>query len=232
MEQIKRNLDKLEQRISAVCQKNGVNRDDITLIAVTKGASLEQIKAVWQLGYTNFGENRLPHLKQAYDFINALAGGDSVKWDMIGHLQRNKVSAFLPLVSRIHSVDSLRLAAEIERIAPKLGKKVDIFLQVNCSGEGQKYGIAPEMAVEFANQVCEGFSALNVVGIMTMAEYTNDVAKITRTFALAKDIFEKIKSQGFAPPFFNRLSMGMTNDYEIAIANGATDIRVGSAIFG
>lgn len=230
MEQIKKNLDKLEQRISVACEKAGRKREDILLVAVTKTASLEQIKAVYDLGYRCFGENRLPHLKESYEFISKFPQGQ-VQWDMIGHLQRNKVSAILPLVHRIHSVDSLRLAAEIEKTAAKLDKKPDIFLQVNCSAEEQKYGIDPNQAAELAHQISEQFHSLNLVGLMTMAEFTSDTHKITSTFRLAKDLFEKIKSSSFAPSCFGRLSIGMTNDYEIAIAEGATDIRVGSAIF-
>lgn len=231
MSKIKQNLHKIEENIDVFCGKAGRKREEITLIAVTKTATMEQIKEIYDLGYRVFGENRLPHLSEAHKFMSALAcpsGG--VKWDMIGHLQRNKVGDVLRLVERIHSVDSLRLAVEINKTAIKLNRTAEIFLQVNCSNEDQKSGISPQEALETAHQICE-MPNLCLTGIMTMAAFTDDQSQITSAFRLAKKTFDNIKTAGFAGGKFTKLSMGMTNDYKIAIMEGATDLRIGSAIF-
>ncbi len=232
MSKIKANLDKIEDNIALLCEKVGQKRESITLVAVTKTADFEQIREIYDLGYRVFGENRLPHLKQAFDFMSVYAPkSDPVKWDMIGHLQRNKVADFLPMVDRVHSVDSLRLAEEISKTAQKLNRRADIFVQVNCSNEDQKFGISPETAFELAHQICEQLPLLRLTGVMTMAAFTDDDSQITASFRLAKKVFDKIKDAGFAGGQFSRLSMGMTNDYHIAIMEGATDLRIGSAIF-
>jgi len=232
MSKIKENLDKIEENIALLCKKAGKNRDDITLVAVTKTAAPEQIKEVYDLGYRVFGENRLPHLSQAFEYMsNSAPKNDPVRWDMIGHLQRNKVADFLPMVERIHSVDSMRLADQISQTAQKLNRTVDVFIQANCSNEDQKFGISPDQAVELAQMICEQLPVLRLTGVMTMAAFTDDQLQIAASFRLAKKIFDRIKDAGFAGGQFSRLSMGMTNDYHIAIMEGATDIRIGSAIF-
>ncbi len=231
MSKIKENLDRIEENIAVSCAKAGTKREDITLVAVTKTAGLEQIREIYDLGYREFGENRLPHLKQAFEYMNDYApADDAVRWDMIGHLQRNKVADFLPMVARIHSVDSLRLAVEINKTAQKLNRTVEIFMQVNCSNEEQKFGISPDEAIELAQQICEQLPLLRLRGIMTMAAFSDDQSQITASFRLAKSVFDRIKDAPFAGSGFSRLSMGMTNDYQLAITEGATDLRIGSAI--
>jgi pyridoxal phosphate enzyme (YggS family) len=232
MSKIKENLEIIEERLSRCAEKSGRQRNDIELVVVTKASDINQIKEVYELGYRVFGENRLPHLTDVFNQMGDYAGfEDRVRWDMIGHMQRNKVKNFLPLVDRIHSLDSLRLAREIEKVAASLERRFDTFLQVNCSGEDQKYGIEPEAAVDAAAQIASECPSINLVGVMTMAAFTADESEIAASFALARKTFERIKGSDCVGGGFSRLSMGMTNDYEIAIAEGATDVRIGSAIF-
>ncbi|MFI4912504.1 MAG: YggS family pyridoxal phosphate-dependent enzyme [Sedimentisphaeraceae bacterium JB056] len=231
MSEIKRNLEEIEEKIEICCGKSGRSRSDVQLVAVTKASDIEQIKEVYDLGYRVFGENRLPHFTEVSSVMSEYAGDDPVQWDMIGHMQRNKVKNFLPLSTRIHSLDSLRLAREVEKVAAGLGRKFDSFLQINCSGEQQKHGIEPPEAAEIAEQIVKECPSINLVGVMTMAAFTDDVSQIASSFRLAKTTFDGIKANDWAGEAFSRLSMGMTNDYEIAIMEGATDIRVGSAIF-
>ncbi len=232
MSKIKENLDKIEQKVDFCCQKASRNRKDVNLVVVTKTATVEQIKEVYELGYRNFGENRLPHLKEVSTAMADFAPeNDPIVWDMIGHMQRNKVKQFLPLVSRIHSIDSLRIISEIVKVADSLGRGFDCFLQVNCSGEQQKYGIEPRQAADLADEITTNFPQICLVGLMTMAPFTLDTHEITKTFRLAAKLFDDIKTSACCGNHFSRLSMGMTNDYEIAIAEGATDIRIGSAVF-
>lgn len=232
MSKIKENLNKIEEKMDICCKKASRKRNDVQLVAVTKTASIEQIKEVYDLGYRVFGENRLPHFTEVTEYMNNYASmNDPIQWDMIGHMQRNKVKNFLPLSDRVHSLDSMRLANEIQKVADSLGRVVDVFLQVNCSGEQQKYGLAPEATAEIVDHVRSECSSIRLVGLMTMAAFTDDVSQVASSFRLARKTFDDINASGFAGSDFSRLSMGMTNDYEIAIAEGATDIRVGSAIF-
>ncbi len=232
MSKIKKNLDKIEEKMDFCCKNTKRSRDDVNLVVVTKTATIEQIKEVYSLGYNIFGENRLPHLKEAATGMAKFTDENSViKWDMIGHMQRNKVRHFLPLVERIHSLDSLRLAAEIEKVGAELGRRFDAFLQVNCSQEQQKYGIDPAAAGELAEEISSQYPHIRLVGLMTMAAFTDSTSRIAATFRLAAKLLSDIKSAGYGGSEFKRLSMGMTNDYEIAIMEGSTDVRIGSAIF-
>ncbi len=232
MSKIKENLDRIEERISVCCDKASRRRDQIRLVAVTKTAGIEQIKELYDLGYRVFGENRLDHLEAVAAEMDNYAAEDSpVQWEMIGHIQRNKAKRILPIVSSVHSLDSLRLAKEIEKNAGLLGRGFDVFIQVNSSGEPQKYGAEPEAVSELAGKITDQCPSIRLVGLMTMAPFTDDVAVIAECFRRTRWIYEDVKKSGNITKDFNRLSMGMTNDYEIAIAEGATDLRIGSAIF-
>jgi PLP dependent protein len=231
---IKDNLKRIEENINSACRKSGRSREEITLIAVTKTVGIQEIIEVITAGYTELGENRLPHLEEAAsltaDYIENNSPGTKVSWHMIGHLQRNKVRKLLPISQTIHSVDSLRLAEEISSAAQKYNITAEIFLQANCSGEQQKYGIEPAEAVELAGQIVE-MPHIKLAGVMTMAAFTDNETEIRKTFIRAREIFEKIRAGGISPETCKYLSMGMTNDYTIAVEEGATHLRIGSAIF-
>ena len=241
MSNIAENLKIVEEKIKDACKRAGRSRESVEMIIVTKTATAEEICEVVKLGYSNFGENRIPHLKQVSQEVakfiletNAEVSKPTlpsrISWQMIGHLQRNKVKQILPLVSSIHSLDTLRLAEEINTAAGKLQMKPKVYLQVNCSGEPQKYGVPVGAATYLAEQICT-MPHLQLIGMMTMAPLTDDQDRIRSSFRRAKEIFDDICDLEFHESSFKYLSMGMSNDYEIAIEEGATHLRIGSAIF-
>ena len=235
---ISERLEQIEENIAAACQRSGRNPDEVKLIVVTKTAAFDQIKEVIEAGYTDLGENRVQHFKQVHEeaaaFLKVNEGNpaipDSVNWHMIGHVQRNKVKASLKMSSLIHSVDTLRLAEEIEITAGKMGITADVLLQVNCSGEPQKYGVPVGAAIHLAEQIVS-LNNIRLRGLMMMAPLTKDKDVVRACFVRAREIFEEIQSERYVGSDFTQLSMGMSQDYEIAVEEGATLLRIGSAIF-
>ncbi|HEY7115856.1 MAG TPA: YggS family pyridoxal phosphate-dependent enzyme [Tepidisphaeraceae bacterium] len=235
-------LDEVRARIAAAAGKAGREPREVTLIAVTKTAAPEQIREIVQLGVSDLGESRVQVITQRIAQVNEFLARQrthgepgavpaKLRWHMIGHLQRNKVKPLLPLVDYIHSVDSLRLAEEIETAGGKLGKKVPIMLEINASEEGQKFGVAVGAAVHLAEQI-DSMPHVALVGLMTMAPLTDDQEKCRFVFARTREIFEEMKWHKIGGSHFRHLSMGMSNDFEVAIAEGATMVRVGTSLFG
>jgi PLP dependent protein len=230
-------LRQIQDSIVSACENAGRKPQDVRLIVVTKTASVEQILEVIRAGFYELGENRVQHLKQIADQVNeSLAStnqanlSSEVRWHMIGHLQRNKVKPTLQICSMIHSVDTLRLAEEIDTAAEKLHVHAPVLLQVNCSNEPQKYGAPVGAAIHLAEQI-GSMPNLRLEGLMTMAPLTMDKELVRSCFARARELYEEIKSEKIAGSKFRQLSMGMSGDYEIAIEMGATMLRIGSAIF-
>ncbi len=231
-------LKQIEENIAGVCARAQRDVGQVKVVVVTKTIPLASVKEVIDLGYTELGENRVSHMKQLAGEVAQLprqqAGdndaGTKVNWHMIGHLQRNKVKQVLKISSMIHSVDTLRLAEEISNAGDKLGTRPDILLQVNCSGEPQKYGSPVGAAIHLAEQFAT-MKNLRLTGLMTMAPLTRDKDVVRACFVRARELFEEIRAERFCGTEFNQLSMGMSQDYEIAIEEGATILRIGSAIF-
>ena len=236
-------LADVKDRIAKACAKAGREASEVTLIAVTKTAAPEQIREIVQLGVSDLGESRVQVLTQRAAQMNeqlqrrmthgadAAKPPDKVRWHMIGHLQRNKVKAVLPLASVIHSIDSLRLAEEIDAQAAKLGRKMPVLMQVNAGEEPQKFGVAVGAAVHLAEQV-DSMPNLQLVGLMTMAPLEAPEQKVRQAFSRTREIFEELKWHKIGGTALRHLSMGMSNDFELAIAEGATLVRVGSLLFG
>ena len=234
-------LNEVKDRIAAACAKAGRQPNEVTLIAVTKTAAPEQIREIIQLGVGDLGESRVQVLAQRAPTINEfhqrqLQRGDApmpakLRWHMIGHLQRNKIKQVLPLVDVIHSIDSLRLAEELDAQAAKANRKLPVLLQVNASEEPQKFGVAVGASVHLAEQI-DTMPALQLVGLMTMAALDASEAESRRIFARTREIFEEMRWHKIGGAHLRHLSMGMSNDFEPAIAEGATMVRVGSLIFG
>lgn len=234
-------LAEIRQRIAAAATKAGRDPAEVTLIAVTKAAAPEQVRELLQLGVGDLGESRVQVLTQKVSQVNEFfqrrqkSGDESlparIRWHLIGHLQRNKAKAVLPLVDFIHSIDSLRLAEELETLAGKLGKKIPVLLQINASEEPSKYGVAVGASVHLAEQI-DSMSHLAMVGLMTMAplDATPDAARFV--FSRTHEIFEEMKWHKIGGAAFKHMSMGMSNDFEAAIAEGATMLRIGTALFG
>ena len=231
-------LAKVEENISEACERAGRDVRELTIVIVTKTVNIDSIKEVIDLGYTNFGENRVQHLRQAAsDVAEYLQSQESpdviipdVKWHMIGHLQRNKVKQVLKIASLVHSVDTLRLAEEISIAATKAGTEAKVLLQVNCSGEPQKYGVPVGAATHLAEQIAT-MDGIRLSGLMTMAPLTLNKDVVRACFVRARELFEEIRGEMVVGGDFCDLSMGMSQDYEIAIEEGATILRIGSAIF-
>ncbi len=217
------NLKSVTQRIAICCEKSGRQPDDVKLICVTKEASLKEIEEVLQAGVKDIGENRIQDAVLKHRSI-----GNRAIWHLIGHLQTNKVKDAVKIFSLIHSVDSIRLAKEIDKEAGKLNKIQDILVQVNTSGEESKFGLAPAEALPFFKEVSL-YPNINILGFMTIAPEVDDPEKARSCFRRLRELRDYINSQLPTPD--SQLSMGMSNDFEIAIEEGATIVRVGRAIF-
>jgi pyridoxal phosphate enzyme (YggS family) len=238
MAKISERIKHVKETIDFICARVGRDPREVKLVIVTKSATVEGIKEVIRLGFRDLGENRVQQLKKVSawvtEFLNAPESNSAptkkVNWHMIGHLQRNKVRQVLPIVSLIHSVDTLRLAEEINASAPKLGLCPRILLQVNTSDEPQKYGVRVGAATHLAEQI-ETLPNLKLVGLMTMAPLTHNKDLIRASFVRARELFIEMRGERIVGPEFTELSMGMSSDYEVAIEEGATILRIGSAIF-
>lgn len=234
-------LKDVQSRIAAAAETAKRDPRQITLIAVTKTAAPEQIREIIQLGVGDLGESRVQILTQRAGQITefyqrrAAYGDDAVaprlRWHMIGHLQRNKVKSVLPAVSLLHSVDSLRLAEELESQAAKLERKVALLMQVNASEEPQKFGVAVGAAVHLAEQI-DSMPHLQILGLMTMAPLNSSESEARHCFARTREIFEEMKWHKIGGERLRHLSMGMSSDFEPAIAEGATMVRIGTLLFG
>ncbi len=234
-------LDEVKDRIAAAAVKAKRDPAEVTLIAVTKYAAPEQIREILQLGVADLGESKVQQLIQRAAQLNEFVarrvaqgvGGvpDRIRWHMIGHLQRNKVKPLLPLVAAVHSVDSLRLAEEIETHCTKLDRKMPVMLQINSSEESSKFGVAVGAAVHLAEQL-DTMPHLQLVGLMTMAPADANESAIRQCFSRTREIFDELKWHKIGGSSLRHLSMGMSNDFEIAIAEGATMVRIGSTLFG
>ncbi|ODG89854.1 MULTISPECIES: YggS family pyridoxal phosphate-dependent enzyme [Bacillaceae] len=219
---VKQNYERISEQINGA--KVRANRDDdVTLIAVTKQVSTEVAKEVLAEGILQLGENRFEGLKEKQDHIKS-----DVIWHFIGSLQTRKVKDVIHRIDYLHSLDRLSLAEEIQKRA---AEPLKCFLQVNVSGEDSKHGIDPNDVIEFARQLSE-FDKVQVVGLMTMAPFTEDVTIIRNSFKGLKELQEKVKELQIANIPCSELSMGMSNDFEIAIEEGATFIRIGTDLVG
>jgi pyridoxal phosphate enzyme (YggS family) len=233
------NLRRVRERIAEAAIRGGRRPEDVRLVAVTKAVDLEVAKLLLDLGQLDLGENRVQQLVKRASLIDeqmqrrAAAGSETfgrVRWHMIGHLQRNKVRQILPMVTLIHSMDTLRLAEEISARAEKGGQPCEVLLQVNVSGEKSKSGV-PAAAAPYLIEQIASLPKLDILGLMTMAPLVDDPEKVRGVFVRARELFEEIRAARKAGPRFTHLSMGMSNDYQVAIEEGATLVRVGSALF-
>ena len=223
---LKENLKNVEEKIKKACTDAGRKREEVTLIAVSKTKPLETVKEANELGVRVFGENKVQELVDKYDALPK-----DIHWHMIGHLQRNKVKYIIDKVDLIHSVDSLRLAEAIEKEAAKRGITVNILIEVNVAGEESKFGLAPEAVDEFVEAVAQ-FEHIRVKGLMTIAPFVENPEENRSVFTALKKLSVDIAKKNVDNVNVSMLSMGMTNDYQTAIEEGATMVRVGTGIFG
>ena len=223
-EYIKENLRAVNDKIAMAVEKSGRSPREITLVAVSKTHQAEALKVAVDFGATDLGEARM---QEAEPKILSLGG--IARWHMIGHLQTNKVKKAIGLFDLIQSVDSLKLAEEIDRRAVEINKKIDCLIEVNSSGEESKYGVSPDKLMELLERA-NRLENINTVGIMTIGPFVKDESLIRGVFRQTGDLFRR--GQELIGDSFKTLSMGMSDDFEIAIEEGSNMIRVGTAIFG
>ncbi|NOX90244.1 MAG: YggS family pyridoxal phosphate-dependent enzyme [Calditrichaeota bacterium] len=225
MNTIKEALRKTEERINRACERCGRRREEITLIAVTKTFPPEVIQQAYDLGLKVFGENRPQEFRDKSKILP-----DDIEWHFIGHLQTNKIKYVVPRARLIHSVDSMHLAEALSEFAVKKKVTVPILLEVNTSGEQTKFGFKPD-EVEKAFELIAQLQGLQLKGLMTIGPFTEDQRLIRKAFVCLRQIREKLRDE-WGKEKTAALSMGMSGDFEIAIEEGSTHIRLGTAIFG
>ena len=223
---LKENLESVEARIQAACDRAGRKRDEVTLIAVSKTKPVSMLQEAYDLGVRIFGENKVQEIRDKYEALPK-----DIEWHMIGHLQTNKVKYIVDKVKLIHSVDSLNLAETIEKEAEKHNCTADILLEVNVAEEESKFGLKSEEVLPLYDEIRQ-YSHINVRGLMTIAPFVDNPEKNRTIFADLRKLYVDIKEKNIDNDTVSILSMGMTNDYEVAIEEGATMVRIGTGIFG
>ncbi|MGB6371235.1 MAG: YggS family pyridoxal phosphate-dependent enzyme [Atribacterota bacterium] len=226
METIKNNLEIINEKIKKAALKANRNPEEIKLVAVTKTATIEQIKEAISAGVKIIGENKVQEAKEKYQILSA-----DIEWHLVGHLQTNKVKYAIEIFDLIHSVDSIKLAKEIDRRSLQFGMITNVLVEVNVSGEETKYGIKPEEVEPFLKEISE-FSRIKVRGLMTITPIAEDKEEVRPYFRKLRELFEKIKIKNIKNIRMDYLSMGMTEDFEVAIEEGANMVRIGRGIFG
>lgn len=226
LRQLTDNLSRVRERIAAAAESSGRSPREITLVAVTKYVDADVSAALFHAGCPILAESRPQQLWEKAELPDC-AG---VRWHLVGHLQRNKVARTLTLVEMIHSVDSLRLLREIDKQAHQLDRRARVLLEVNCSGDQAKHGFSPDELKQVVEQLAE-FSRVEVSGLMTMAALGGGPEIAGKNFALLRQLRQQV--QTCCPPTvkLNELSMGMSQDFEVAIREGATMVRIGSILF-
>lgn len=219
-------IQHVDERIQAACEASGRNRDDVNVIAVTKYVSAGMTEKVLGSGLVHIGENRWQNAEEKWNML-----GHRGVWHFIGHLQTNKVKDVIGKFPYIHSLDRLSLAREIEKKAAQLDIKVQCMLQVNISGEESKYGLQPEQAVPLLKEIRE-FNHIQVAGLMTMAPFEEESERTRPVFRGLRELRDDLNRQALTHEPLTDLSMGMSNDFEIAIQEGATWVRLGSVLVG
>ena len=223
---LKDQLQEVEKRIQAACDRAGKKREEVTLIAVSKTKPVETLQEAYDLGVRIFGENKVQELTAKYEALPK-----DIHWHMIGHLQTNKVKYIIDKAELIHSVDSLKLAETIGKEAAKHDLIADILVEVNVAEEESKFGMKMEEVIPFVEKV-SAFPHVRVRGLMTIAPFVEDPEENRSIFADLHKLYIDIKKKNHDNDTVSVLSMGMTNDYEVAIEEGATMVRVGTGIFG
>ena len=218
------NLDSIQQRIRAACERAGRRPDSVTLLAVTKGQPPDVVNEAGRLGLTYFGENKIQEAKAKIPLCSG-----KLRWHFIGHLQTNKCRDAVELFEMVQSVDSLYVAQEISKRADQAGKTVRILLEVNLAGEASKFGYRPEAVEAELNQI-NSLPRLEIHGLMTVPPWTSNAENVRPVFRQLRELKERAEQVLGAP--LPQLSMGMSGDFEVAIEEGATIVRVGTALFG
>ena len=225
-EELNANLSNVEERVAAACKRAGRAREEVTLIAVSKTKPVEDLQVIYDAGIRDFGENKVQELTGKIPEMPS-----DIEWHLIGHLQRNKVKYIVDKVKLIHSVDSYRLAEEINIQAKKKGIIVPILIEVNAANEATKFGVKLEETLQLCEEIAQ-LENVHIEGLMTIAPNVVVPEENRPIFNKIKDLSVDIAAKNLDNVDMRILSMGMTNDFEVAIEEGATHVRVGTAIFG
>lgn len=223
---LKENLTKVEENIQKACDKAGRKRSEVTLIAVSKTKPVEMLQEIYDEGIREFGENKVQEMCEKMELMP-----QDIKWNMIGHLQTNKVKYIIGKTSLIHSVDSLKLAEEIQKLAVKHDVTADILVEVNIANEESKFGISKDETIQMVRDIAK-LDHLKIKGLMTIAPFVENPEDNRLYFREIKQLSVDINNQNIDNVSMDVLSMGMTGDYMVAIEEGATMVRVGTGIFG
>jgi pyridoxal phosphate enzyme (YggS family) len=226
LDNIQDNISIIKEEIAKVCRSIGRSPEEITLIAVSKTIGTDVINHAIECGITDLGENKVQEIMDKHEVVSK-----NVNWHLIGHLQTNKVKYIIDKVKLIHSVDSIKLADEINKRAEKSNLIKEVLVQINVAEEDTKFGIAIDEAADFIKSISE-FDNLRVMGLMTIAPYDLDSENVRPVFRQLKVKFSELSQMNLPNVHMKYLSMGMSNDYKVAIEEGSNMIRVGTAIFG
>lgn len=224
---ISENITVLQNRLHAICSRAGRNQDDITLVAVAKTFAADSVQTAYDLGLRDFGENYVQELTAKRSRLADLP----VRWHFVGHLQSNKVKYIVDFIHLIHSVDNMRLAQEINKRAEVSGRRVDVLVEVHTTDEAAKSGVPPEKTLDLIKDISL-LPNVRVRGLMTMGPFSEDPNDSRPSFQKVRGLMEEVNRLGIGEARLKELSMGMTHDFEVAIEEGATILRIGTAIFG
>jgi pyridoxal phosphate enzyme (YggS family) len=224
---ITENIEKVRSRIRDACFRSGRKPEEVLLVGVTKTFSAAQIREAMKAGLRDFGESYAQELREKRKQLT----DEEIRWHFIGHLQTNKVKYLTDFVYLIHSVDNIRVAEEISKRAAIAGRSVDILLEVHTTTEPTKYGVRPEETIDLAKQIST-LPRVSVQGLMTMGPFSDDPNDSRPSFRQLAELRQQIEGEGIPGISMRHLSMGMTHDFEVAIEEGATIVRIGTAIFG
>ncbi|MEK6684819.1 MAG: YggS family pyridoxal phosphate-dependent enzyme [Pseudomonadota bacterium] len=227
LNEIKTNLIAVKQRIADTCERIGRDPSSVRLLPVTKTVPAERLRIAFAAGCHEMGENKIQEAREKSEALRDL----NIKWSIIGHLQTNKAKYLARFANEFQALDSLKVAEELDKRLQSEGRAIDVYVQVNSSGEASKFGLAPEDVRAFVSQL-PNYSSLRIKGLMTLAIFSTDHDRVRQCFIKMREIQNMLRQEAPIGLSFDELSMGMSGDYELAIEEGATVVRVGQAIFG
>jgi len=222
------NLASVKARIAAACERVGRDPGEVELLPVSKTVPPEHLRLAYQAGMRKLGENKV---QEAREKSSELADLEDLQWAVIGHLQSNKAKYVARFAAEFHALDRLKVAEELDRRLQREGRGLDVYVQVNSSGEQSKFGLAPEDVLGLVREL-PNYGALRVRGLMTLALFSSDLERVRRCFVIMRELRERLRQDAPDGLSFDGLSMGMSGDFEVAIEEGATVVRVGQSIFG